>query len=176
MQMSAVADPVCTKSPARAGSHEELLDQGAISTTTLARNRVFSLGLNSLELRQRVCQGPCSTNGTGYLSLSIRCQASDVRMTVLASATELAIREDEPSHGEVCPNLWTYHKLEMSNTSRTRITVHVHQARVHCSPNSYTPYRLCGLLEAARCRQSSRQAALTSPPPRVSTIGSNLLR
>ena len=100
------------------------------SVTRSARGRVFSLGFNALELNAVICGAAgCRTNGTGYLSLTVRCQESDVRLSVLASTTPLGLKDDVPAHGEVCPELWIYHRI--NNASRVRVTVDVHQGTVY---------------------------------------------
>ena len=97
--------------------------------TRRARGRVFSLGFNALELNALICGAACTTNGTSYLALTVRCQANDVRLSVLASSTRLELADDVPTHGEVCPELWIYHRI--TNVSRVRVTVDIHQGGIY---------------------------------------------
>jgi hypothetical protein len=58
-----------------AGTHEALLDTTPQQTTSRSRQRVFSLGLNAIQMPDLLCGGPCNNAGVGYVSLVVQCQA-----------------------------------------------------------------------------------------------------
>jgi hypothetical protein len=60
----------------RTGTHEELSDREYLQFTNRARGRVFSLGLNAVQLPGLLCGGPCNTEGVGHLSLVVQCRVS----------------------------------------------------------------------------------------------------
>jgi len=114
------------------GSHETLAFARPLDTTAIARDRVFSLGLNTIELSENLCDGVCNTTGTGYLSLVVACNHNDVRMSVLATAVKVKASDFAPTNGEVCPELWSYHMIRVPhNASGVRVHIEVLKGDVY---------------------------------------------
>jgi hypothetical protein len=63
-----------------AGTHQDLARSQRLQSTSRATARVFSLGLNAVQLADLLCGGPCETEGVGHLSLVIECQENSPRL------------------------------------------------------------------------------------------------
>ena len=93
---------------------------------------MFSLGLNTLELSENLCDGVCNTTGTGHLSLVVVCNDKDVKMAVLATAVKVRASEHAPTNGEVCPELWSYHMVRVPpGASGVRVHIQVLKGDVY---------------------------------------------
>jgi len=120
------------------GTHEALLDTTPQQTTSRSRQRVFSLGLNAIQMPDLLCGGPCNNAGVGYVSLVVQCQEEAVKFSVLPSSITHALSMNEPIHGEACPELWTFHRLDMQDVRRIRFTIHVHQGDIYYAMARWT--------------------------------------
>jgi hypothetical protein len=58
-------------------------------------------------------------------------QSNDIKFSVLPSSIKHVLHENEPVRGEVCPELWTYHKLQVDSGRRMRFTVTVHKGEIY---------------------------------------------
>jgi len=132
-----------------AGSHEQLQDAAAsnlLMTSTSSRRRMFSIGLNAFELNSLVCgTSGCSEGSYSTLSLVVACQSTAVRYRVLAELIETSIELGVPAHGEVCPDNWIYHKVELTQplqagyVLRFEVDVHDGDAYYAMSRWAYPP-------------------------------------
>jgi hypothetical protein len=83
-----------------------------------------------------------------------------VRFAVLPSSIEHLLNAEEPVRGEVCPELWTYHKLEartMRGSRRVRVVVTVHEGDIYflMSRFNHTPsFAACNANEQMMSGQS----------------------
>ena len=116
-------------------THEELLSTSPLSTTNSARQRIFSIGLSSIQIATQICGGMCYMNGMANFSLVVSCAAVPVRFSVITMNTNLALQLDVPTHGEVCPGDWVYHSLHVSgapsDATGVSFDVHVHKGDIY---------------------------------------------
>ena len=119
------------------GTHEQLMATDPLLTTNLARKRIFSLGLSSIEMAQAICGGACTSNGQTNFSIVVACGPNPVRFRVIALLTPLELELGVPVHGEVCPNNWIFHRFAIHDTAAThdasgvRFLLHVHLGDVY---------------------------------------------
>jgi len=119
------------------GTHEALLQEEPLRTTSEARKRIFSFGMSSIEMQELICGGVCTGTGTFKMSMVVRCASAPVRFQVIAVATQLSLESGVPVHGEVCPGNWIYHRLYIADTDEThyaggvRFHVHVHEGDIY---------------------------------------------
>ena len=118
-------------------SHEQLLKRPAVRSTALARKRIFSIGLSSVEMQQLICGGVCTASGTFSLYFVVRCADTAVRFRVISIVTQLALEPGVPIHGEVCPDQWIFHRQLIPDNDAThyaggvRFHLHVHEGDVY---------------------------------------------
>ena len=59
----------------------------------------------------------------------------EIGFSIIAMLTPVTIVPGVPTHGEVCPGTWIFHRIEMSNLAAgavgVRFDVHVHQGDVY---------------------------------------------
>ena len=113
--------------------HEVLDELKPIKSSRLSRRRIFSIGLNSVYLTRILCGGvTCQENGTAFFAVTISCAATPVLLRVLEVISALDLFPSIPSHGEVCPGDWGYHKVSLTPAvlnatgGRLRFEINVH--------------------------------------------------
>jgi len=103
-----------------------------------SRQRIFSIGLSSLDMHEVICGGECRSSGTYTFFVSVRgASAAPVRFQVISILTSLRLEMGVPVHGEVCPGNWIFHRVYVPDTKAARdagglrFNVHVHTGDVY---------------------------------------------
>lgn len=104
-----------------------------------SRQRIFSIGLSSLDMHEVICGGKCRSSGTYTFFVSVRgaSATTPVRFQVISILTNLELEMNVPVHGEVCPGNWIFHRVYVPDTKAARdagglrFSVHVHTGDVY---------------------------------------------
>jgi hypothetical protein len=164
-------------------THEQLSMLTPMRTTSLARKRIFSFGVSSIEMQAMVCAADkCScmrAAGCSFkLSLVVRCAGTPVRFRVISILTQLALEPGVPVHGEVCPGNWIYHKARIPAAYKEeyglRFHVHVHEGDVYYVISRWerTPgFAACNENEYAMSFMSDGHADLCDIPTATTNWG-----
>jgi len=119
-------------------THTTLERSSPLATTDSSRQRIFSIGLSSLDMHEVICGGECRSSGTYTFFVSVRgASAAPVRFQVISILTSLRLEMGVPVHGEVCPGNWIFHRVYVPDTKAARdagglrFNVHVHTGDVY---------------------------------------------
>ena len=114
------------------------LFKGMLLSIPGSRQRIFSIGLSSLDMHEVICGGKCKSSGTYTFFVTVRGAAeAPVRFQVISILTSLTLEMGVPVHGEVCPGNWIFHRVYVPDTKAARdaggvrFNVHVHTGDVY---------------------------------------------
>jgi hypothetical protein len=112
------------------------VDRVPVRTISEAKGRIYSFGLSVIDMADMFCDETCAGGGTAILSMTVQCTTATTAFRVISLATPMQLALGTSAHGEVCPNSWIFHKLDLLDTTEAReakgirFFLHVHKGDV----------------------------------------------